>query len=285
MALIIPEVFADAINSAMDVNLRVGKVATDYTEMVEDITTCGDEVHFPTFDRIADASVVTKGTPLVPSAVSMTDAAATIKQVANSVRIFDKDSIQIKGAAKDKMAVQLGESMAKAVDRDLVEAIKADAVYTDDVLDTAFDADAINTAFDVFGDEVDNEDFAGILINSKLRAKISAMDEFTSANKTYAANGNGIVRDGVIGVWNGSIPVILSNNGTSYKATVNNAEKDAVMLAIIKRDALGYVYQKSATIEEEREAILLATLLVASELYATKLIRTNGVSVLNIYKN
>lgn len=284
MALVIPEVFADAVNTAMDVAIRVGRVATDYTDMVEDITTCGDKVHFPTIDRIADASVVTKGTPLVPSAVSMTDNDADIKQVGNSVRIFDKDAIQVKGALKDRMAEQLGQTMAKAVDKDLVEAIKEDAVYTDNVLDTAFDADAINTAFDVFGDEVDNEDFAGILINSKLRAKISAMDEFTSANKTYAANGNGIVRDGVIGVWNGSIPVILSNNGTSYKANVNNAEKDAVMLAIVKKNALGYVYQKSATVEEEREGKLLATDLIASELYATKLVNANGVSVLNVYK-
>lgn len=280
MALVIPEVFADAVNSALGVALRVGRVATDYTEMVADITTCGDKVHFPTIDRISDASTVTKGTPLVPSAVSMTDAEAEIKQVGNSVRIYDKDAIQIKGALKDRMAEQLGQTMAKAIDKDLIEAIKEDVVYTDSV--NSLTAAAIEGAFDVFGDEVDNDSFAGIIINSRLRNAFIGMDEFTSINKTFAADGNGKVTDGVCGYWMGSIPVILSNNGTAYKDGSNN---DVLMLAIIKKNALGYVYQKQATVEEEREGKLLATDLIASELYATKLVNANGVSVLEVAAN
>lgn len=281
MAIIVPEVFADAVNSAMGVALRVGRVATDFTEMVEEITQYGDSVHFPVIDRISDAEAVTKGVAIVPDTVSMTDAEAEVKQVAKSVRIFDKDQAQVKSALKDKMAQQLGESMAKAVDKDLVEEMKENAVYQENV--TELTANAIENAFNVFGDDVDSDSFTGIVINSALRPIINGMDEFTSAEKTNTAVGNGIVRDGVIGLWN-NIPVILSNNGTSGKITVSNAEKDANMLFIVKKDALGYVYQKQATVEEEREAKLLATDLVASELYAVKLVKSNGVSVLNVYK-
>ena len=281
MAIIVPEVFADAVNSAMGVALRVGRVATDFTEMVEEITQYGGSVHFPVIDRISDAEAVTKGVAIVPDTVSMTDAEAEVKQVAKSVRIFDKDQAQVKSALKDKMAQQLGESMAKAVDKDLVEEMKENAVYQENI--TELTANAIENAFNVFGDDVDSDSFAGIVINSALRPIINGMDEFTSAEKTNTAVGNGIVRDGVIGLWN-NIPVILSNNGTSGKITVSNAEKDANMLFIVKKDALGYVYQKQATVEEEREAKLLATDLVASELYAVKLVKSNGVSVLNVYK-
>lgn len=281
MALVIGEVFADAVNSAMGVALRVGRVATDFTEMVEEITQYGDTVHFPVIDRISDAQAVTKGVAIIPDTVSMTDADAEIKQVAKSVRIFDKDQAQVKSALKDKMAQQLGESMAKAVDKDLVEEMKENAAYQENI--TQLTAGAIEGAFDVFGDDVDNDSFAGIVINSAFRSAITAMDSFTSANKTYAADGNGIVRDGVIGLWNGSIPVILSNDGTSGKITVSNAQKDAKMLFIVKKDALGYVYQKQAQVEEEREGKLLATDLIASELYAVKLVKSNGVSVLNVY--
>lgn len=280
MAIIVPEVFADAVNSAMGVALRVGRVATDFTEMVEEITQYGGSVHFPVIDRISDAEAVTKGVAIVPDTVSMTDAEAEIKQVAKSVRIFDKDQAQVKSALKDKMAEQLGQAMAKAVDRDLVEEMKENAVYQENV--TELTANAIENAFNVFGDDVDSDSFAGIVINSALRPIITVMDEFTSAEKTNTAIGNGIVRDGVIGLWN-NIPVILSNNGTSGKITVSNAEKDAKMLFIIKDGALGYVYQKQAQVEEEREAKLLATDLVASELYAVKLVKSNGVSVLNVY--
>lgn len=272
MAIIVPEVFADAVNARMDVALRVGKIATDYTDMVEDITTCGDTVNFPVISRIEDATTVTKGVALVPDEVNMTDNKAEIKQVGKAVRIYDKDSAQVKGALKERMAEQLGDAMAKAVDADLVAAIKSDALYTEDV-DSLLEG-PINDAFDVFGDDVDNDTFAGIIIHSNLRAAICAMDAFTGKNKTYAADGNGVVVDGMIGYWNGTIPVYLSNNGTK----VDNK----YMLAIAKKDALGVVWQKEATIEEEREAKVLATDIVANELYATKLVHPDGVSVLYV---
>lgn len=275
MSLVIPEVFADAVNQSMDVSLRVGRLATDYTDMVDEITTCGDTVHFPTIDRIADADTVTKGTALVPDEVNMTDAKAEIKQVGKSVRIYDKDNIQVKGKLKDRLAEQLGQSMAKAVDIDLVNSIKNEAVYKADAMGglTLTDIDA---AFEVFGDQIDNDDFSGILINSQLRRDIVRMPEFTSIELTYAKNGNGMVKDGVIGYWSGSIPVMLSDNGTSYDGKL--------LFAIVKKDALGVVWQKQATVEEEREAKLLATDLVANELYATKLVNTDGVSIVEVYR-
>lgn len=279
MALVIAEVFADAVNAAMDVALRVGRVATDFTEMVDEITTYGESVHFPTIDRIADAGTVTKGTPLVPSAVSMTDAEAEIKQVGNSVRIYDRDAVQVKGALKDKLAEQLGQTMAKAVDKDLIEAIKTDVVYTDSVEELT--ADAFDNAFNVFGDARDDDEFAGIIINSGLRNAFINMDNFTLKTKTMAQEGNGIVANGVIGYY-GEIPVIMSNNGTAYKDGDN---QDVLMVAIVKKNALGYVYQKQAQIEEEREGKLLATDLIASELYATKLVDPSGVSVLEVPAN
>lgn len=272
MAIIVPEVFADAVNARMDVALRVGKIATDYTDMVEDITTCGDTVNFPVISRIEDATTVTKGVALVPDEVNMTDNKAEIKQVGKAVRIYDKDSAQVKGALKERMAEQLGDAMAKAVDADLVAAIKSDALYTDDV--DALTENAINAAFDVFGDDVDNATFAGIIMHSNLRKTVCAMDAFTGKSKTYAADGNGVVVDGMIGYWNGTIPVYLTNNGTK----VDNK----YMFAIAKVDALGVVWQKEATIEEEREAKVLATDIVANELYATKLVHPDGVSVLYI---
>lgn len=273
MAYIVPKVFADAVNAALGVKLRVGNLATDYTNFVDEITTYGDEVHFPVIDRITDAAVVTAGTAMTPDNVSMTDSAAAIKQVGKSVRIFDKYSVQVKGELKDRLAEQLGESMAKAVDADLVNSIRTEAVYKDDTLTSLTQAD-VDDAFNVFGDDVDNDTFAGILINSRLRSVFMGMDAFTSALKTYAVGGNGIVVNGVIGYWNGTIPVYVSDNGTH-----NNGKS---LLAIVKKDALGVVWQKVPTVEEEREAKLLATDLVASEMYATKLVHTDGVSVLEI---
>lgn len=274
MAYIVPEVFADAVNAALGVALRAGTLATDYTEYVDAIETYGDTVHFPVIDRISDAVELADGDELTPDEVSMTDSSAEIKQVGKAVRVYDKYNIQVKGKLKDELAVQVGEALAKAVDADLVDAIVSEAVYSDTA--TECTADVVNAAFDVFGDDVDNATFAGILINSRLRSSFMSMDAFTDATKTYAANGNGIIENGVIGYWNGNIPVVVSNNGT-YDSDASTA-----VLAIVKKDALGVVWQKVPVTEEEREAKKAATDIVATELYATKLVKTDGVSLVKV---
>ena len=49
---------------------------------------------------------------------------------------------------------------------------------------------------------------------------------------------------------------------------------------MVKKNAVGYIFQKDIAIEEEREAKLLATDIVASSLYATKVIDKDGVVIL-----
>ena len=49
---------------------------------------------------------------------------------------------------------------------------------------------------------------------------------------------------------------------------------------IVKRETLGYVFQRNINIEEERESKLLATDIIASSLYAVKLLDTDGAVVL-----
>ena len=197
MAIIVPQIFADVVNKRLGVKLRAGRLATDYTNMVEDITTCGDTVHFPMIKRITDAGVVTKGTPLVPDEVDMEDSSAAIKQVAKAVRIYQKDNTQVKDELKNKLAIQVADALAKSVDADIVGQILTSS-YVDDTV-TNLTSAVVDEAFDVFGDDVDNDSFAGILINSKLRKAFMAMDAFISVMKTNAAYGNGIVKDGIIG--------------------------------------------------------------------------------------
>lgn len=273
MSLVIGSVYADAVNSKLGTALKMKDIATDYTDMVSDILVYGNEVHFPTFNRLSDAEEVTKGTALVPEEVGMSDSTAKVKQTGKSVRIYDKDKAQIKGAVVDAMASQTAEVMAKKIDSDLISEMVENAVYK-----TALPGDlsvtAIDSAFDVFGDQVQNSSFSGIVAHGKFRSAIMRMDEFTKIDKTYATTGNGIVDDNnCIGFWNGTIPVYLSDQ--MWDAT--NSEP---IMAVVKTGAIGYIMQKETTVEEEREAKLLATDLVASNLYAVKLLDPKGVSIL-----
>lgn len=274
MAIIVPEVFADAVNEAMGVSLRASKVATDFTGLVEDITLCGGEVHFPVIGRIGDAEIITDdkdGEELSAERLSMTDNVASVISVAKRVTVTDKEVVQVKGNLKDGAAKQVGEAMAKAVDATLIKAAINDAAYKFETANAVTSAD-MDALFMVFGDKQDNSDFAGIIISSKLFPAFRNMDAFTSVDKTYAALGNGIVIDGVVGLWNGTIPVILCDNGTV------DGNKNRVI--VVKKDALGIVWQKLPTIEIERHATSLSTEIVANEMFAAKLLNTDGVSVL-----
>ena len=274
MSLVIDSVYADAVNSKLGTALKMKSVATDYTDMVSEILVYGNEVHFPTFDRLTSADELTKGTALVPEEVGMSDNVATVKQTGKAVRIYDKDKAQIKGAVVDNMAVQTAEVMGAKIDTDLANEVIENAVFKTALGGDALTVTAIDGAFDVFGDQVQNSSFAGIVAHGKFRSQLMKMDEFSKIDKTYAVIGNGIVDDSnCIGFWNGTIPVYLSDQ--MWDAT--NSEP---VMAIVKKGALGYIMQKETTIEEEREAKLLATDLVASNLYAVKLLDSKGVSIL-----
>ena len=276
MALIIPEVFADAVNAKLDVALRIGHVSFDATPLVSDAMKYGNTVHFPKLKRVVTANEVTKGTPVVPAAVDMTDMSAPIKQVAGSARIYDVEAAQIKGRVLDNMVIQVAEAMAKKIDSDLVAAMDADVAYKQAAsAANTITADELMAGLGCFGDSVDTASFAGIVINSRLLSSLLKMEAFTSVEKTFnkAEQANGLIVDGVVGYFIG-IPVILCNNGT-YDESAKECKT-----YIVKRDALGYVFQRDINIEEERESKLLATDIVASSLYATKLLDVDGAVVI-----
>lgn len=271
--IFIPEVFSDAVNEKLGTTLRFGSVAFDATSLVPEITSAGDKMHFPKLKRTATVSTVTKGVALVPSTVDMSDSTATIKYIGSAFRIYDSEKAQIKGTLQDKIIMQVADAMAKQIDTDLAAAIDTDIVYKNAVAGaTAITSAELQKGIDNFGDSVDTDSFAAIIVNSRLRSCFAGMTEFTNTALTYQTNGNGLVTNGVIGYYFG-IPVIVTNNGT-WDSTASECKT-----YIVKKDALGYVFQKNITLEEEREAKLLCTDIVASSLYATKLLDETGVVV------
>ena len=274
--VIVPEVFADAVNAKLDSSLRIGRVAFDATAAVPEVMQYGDTVHFPKLKRVVTAEEVSKGTPLTPAAVDMDDMSAKVKQVGGAARVYDSEAAQIKGPVMDNMVNQVAEAIAKKIDADLVEAMDTDVAYKQATAEgDKITADELMAGLAVFGDDIDTDSFAGIVVNSRLVPSLLTMDAFTSIERTYnkAEQANGLVIDGVIGYFVG-IPVIVCNNGT-----YDNGQSECKTY-IVKRDALGYVLQRNITVEEEREAKYLATDIVASSLYAVKLLDTAGAAVL-----
>ncbi|SDN47001.1 hypothetical protein [Acetanaerobacterium elongatum] len=271
--LFIPEVFADAVNEKLGTTLRFGSVAFDATSLVPEILSAGDKVHFPKLKRTATVGTVTKGTALTPAIIDMADDSAEIKYIGSAFRVYDSEKAQIKGAVTDNVIKQVVDVMAKQIDTDLAAAIDTDVVFKSAAAGaTAITSAELQKGIDNFGDEIDVDTFAAIIINSRLRSSFVGMTEFVNTALTYQTNGNGIAQNGVIGYYFG-IPVVVTNNGT-WDSTASECKT-----YIIKKNALGYVFQKEIMLEEEREAKLLATDFVASSLYTTKLLDDTGIVV------
>lgn len=272
MAIFIPEIFSDAVNEKLGTTLRFGSVAFDASSLVPEIKTAGDTMHFPKIKRTATVENVVKGTALTPAELDMSDSTAEIKYIGSAFRIYDKDKSQVKGVLQDKIVMQVSDVMAKQIDTDLAAAcdtaVFKSAVAAADKITSV----ELQTGIDNFGDSVDTDSFAAIIINAKLRSSFAGMDEFVNTAKTYQTNGNGLVQNGVIGYYFG-IPVIVTNNGTW------DSVKLEAKTYIVKKDSLGYVFQKNVTLEESRQALMLATDVVASSLYATKLLDDKGVVI------
>ena len=271
--LFIPQVFSDAINESLGTSLKWGSISVDATSMVPEIKNYGDTVHFPKIKRTAIITTPVKGTPMTPAELDMSDSTASIKYVASPFRVYDIDKAQVKGDVQNRVIEQIGDAMAKQIDTDLAAEADHTVFKTATAAANAITSAELQSGFDNFGDNVDTDTFAAIVINPRLRSAFAGMSEFVNTALTYQTNGNGLVKNNIIGYYFG-VPVICTANGTYDSA------KAECKTYIVKKDALSYIFQKNIAYAEAYNPLLLATDISASSLYAVKLLDETGIVVL-----
>jgi hypothetical protein len=275
MAVIVPRIFGQAVNEKLNINLLARHLGFDATFLAPEIISAGDSVNLPILNRVANTGLVTKGIPIVPSDIAMGDRLCMIKQAATSVRVYDVEAVQIKGAVVDSMVTQVADSIAKFVDTDLIQAMATGATFVTPLgSPSAVTNDELLTAMAAFGDQRNVADFAGILCSSAILNSFLKMPEFISVGITFNTGqgvANGLVVDNIAGYYLG-VPVYVSNQVTH--------PSDGERIYIIKKNALGYILQRDVQIEIEREGKLLANDIIASTLFGTKLLEASGLSVL-----
>ena len=272
--LFIPQVFSDAINESLGTSLKWGSISVDATSMVPEIKNYGDTVHFPKIKRTAIITTPVKGTPMTPAELDMSDSTASIKYVASPFRVYDIDKAQVKGDVQNRVIEQISDAMAKQIDTDLATEADKTVFKTATAAVNAITSAELQSGFDNFGDNVDTDTFAAIVINPRLRSSFAIMPEFTDALATYnKTSDNGLVKNNIIGHYFG-VPVICTANGTYDSA------KAECKTYIVKKDALSYIFQKNIAYAEAYNPLLLATDISASSLYAVKLLDETGIVVL-----
>ena len=271
MALIKPEVYAPLVREKFEGKIKIGKMAVDLGFLKN--TTVGETVTFPKWKLLSDGEDVVKGTAIGTESLDQDSSTATIKMVApKGTMIYDMDNLTMLGNAVNEAADQHGKLIARKLDEDLIAEALTSPLKSATASANAITGAEVMTALTLYGDERDVEDFAGIVINSLLLPSFIAMDEFTSVEKTYNANGNGIVSGGLVGYFLG-IPVVMTDKGT-YDATAQEC-----ITFIIKKNALGYMTKRDINTEEKREAEYKRTVLFSDMIYAVKLLADDGIVV------
>ena len=272
MALFIPELAAPTLISFIQHRLVISKIATDISKSVDNIRWNGDTINFPVFSRTAVATNIANKGSVTPSEIDGTNSTAPINHVSASVK-YHKDTLRSSGGEilANLALADLGGAMATKMDLDLMNEAINNAVLKS----ACASADAITGAelekgFALFGDKQNIDEFACILINSKLFPSMLAMDGFTSSALTYTQQGNGIVQQQCCGYYRG-IPVMLSDNGNRTGTTPE------CKTLIIKKGGLGFAMKQGIEFDESYNNTSFYTTITADSYAAQKLLDTDKV--------
>ena len=277
MAIIIPEVYSEVLAEKTQGQVKIAQFAVELQGLSE-FAEEGDKVSFPRWSALSDAEDLVKGDAISAEQLAQTKVTKTVKHKGKGVTIYDIDAKEGKGNFIENAVGQQARIFAKAYDDELVKDIDANATLklaTDSNVEIT--ENELIKGFNLFGDDQDNESFAGIVINSRLLPSFYSMDGFTSKDKTYVQDGNGVIVNGVVGYYRMTIPVVLSDVNT-YDSSKNECKS-----YIIKKGALGKKSKTGGTnIELERDASKKATNVYADDMFVTGLIDTEGVAILRM---
>lgn len=270
--VIIPQVFAEVVQEKIKGVVKISQLADVLGDLSGNV---GDTVSFPVFKSIADAVLMAKGDAITPELLNQDSTSKKIVQYGKAVRIFDIDSLTALGNFVENASTQEATIFGRALDGELVKDIDATGLlkFATAQAKTITEDDLIG-GFQMFGDDQNNEDMAGIVVNSLLAPSFYKMDGFVKSDLTYTAQGNGVIRNGCIGFYRGTIPVILSDVNTFDTAKVECKSY------IIKKGSLGIIPKRNINIELEREAKLKATDVVGDYIFAVGLLDRTGVVIL-----
>lgn len=269
--IIVPDVYSQMTTEKVKGKIRISNMAVTLGELSGNV---GDTVKFPMFKALSDAELMTKGSAITTEELSQTSTSKKIMQYGKGVKVYDIDDLTALGQFIDNAQEQQARIFAKALDNEMVKDVDANVILKKATTqaDSILEAELID-AFQLFGDEQDNDEFAGIVVNSKLVPSFYAMDGFVSTSKTYATNGNGKIENGVIGYFRGSIPVVVADTNT-YDSTLKECKS-----YIIKNGALGIMPKRGLNVEESRDASTKSTNVYADMIFACGLIQLDGVAV------
>ena len=268
--VIVPEVYANLVREKIAGKVKVAQMAENLGALVD--KEVGETVTFPVWCFNNSAEDIAPGTPMEAIEMEQKTSQAEIRLIATKgVKVYDYDNVTALGRAIDEGAEQQAIALARKLDDDLIAEARKTAFRQKLATKNTITEDELLDCLQLYGDDRDVDQFHGIVCYSAFAKSFYKMDGFVKSDITHTTDGNGIVRNGVIGAYLG-IPVALSDR--LYDAT--NQEG---FLLFIKKGSLGYMPKEVPFVETERKPAERSTTVYTSQIYATKLTDEAGVVI------
>ena len=273
MALIKPEVYTQIVSAKFKEKVKLANLAVDLGE-IEGFREVGETIHFPKWKPMSNGvETVVKGTPIALDTLDQEDSTATIKFFGKGVRVFDIDDITSFGNHVQEGAIQSATLHARNFDNEIAKELQSSALKVALANANAITNAELGKAMGLYGDEIDSSEFAGIVINSRLVESFYNMAEFVDVNKSYVHENNGKqIVNGLIGYWR-SIPVLVADHNT-YDTTKNES-----ITYLVKVGSVGFKTKRDFKTEVDRKAELQCNDVYTTQIYATKLLKDDGVVI------
>lgn len=266
------EVITQMVNEKMKGKEKLLGLAGDLGNLPNGVQ-AGDTFTMIKFKHLAEMVDLEKGGTIATENIVSTKSSETIEHKAKGIKLLDIErETTIGGKSVLDMKIEdMADIRVRAIEKSLGDKlVQAPLKYAVAGVN-AITANEINLALQTgFGDDQDTDSFAGIVVNSRVATGFYSMDEFVKADLTHTAQGNGIVRGGVIGTFRG-IPVIMSDV-TTYVGS-------ECVTFIIKKNSIGYK-TVAGEVEVARNASQKATEVFDDLMFVTGITDDTGVVVL-----
>lgn len=261
--LFVPEV-ATAVATAIFPNvLALGFAGSPFVSVLpptDNIGSEGDIIKFPRYDVLGDFADMTEDTALVPEKLKTSMDMAVVQAGGKAAEITDFASLAARGDPSQEIGTQVPTLATRYIDRKLIDEAETTPLVSS-VSQTISWEVFVNAIITNWGDKA-MQMVGGLIITSKVMGDIMKLQEFKRADQLGMA---GALITGFIGNI-GSFPVFVSDRLTTTVGTPNTYSN-----LILKRGALGLLFQRTLLIERFRDVLKKNWVISADVRFATHL--------------
>lgn len=257
--LIDPEVLADYVDKKLvDKSVFLAVAENDDTLVGNE----GDELTFPVYNYIGDATVVAEGQEIPTSALTTGSEKVKVYKLAKGAEVTDESVLSAKGDPVNEVANQEALALASKLDSDMKALIddKVDLGEIPHIAITSLDSDTVIDLEAVFGEDLNDKPMA-LIANGASLASLRKDSNYI--------NGSEIQTERLL---NGAI-------GELWGAQILPANRAKSNVYLIKSGAIRFVNKRGTNIETERYASRKCTGIFGDKIVAPYVYKKNDIVV------